>query len=398
MDKEKIDKEGIDREKIDNVLNQFLKEQELEAEREQKRQAEALRKEKIAKLLNRMKIVFAILLIGIILLLNPYSLRLYKDHKEKTRPKEEYTLQYNYSQGMEVLDFGENLIIYDSSNLKLLKPSGEEIFNINLAIDSWNIAVSDKSIYLLDKVTKELYFISAKGEFKNIVQLSNIPTKVISGKNGSVAVYYKTDVGIEGVVFLDSKGKVIEDLNYPKVSITHIEINEHNQLSVHGIYRMEPSLTNNIYYYSAEGRLIYSGEIADAIVIDQIDFTDRVLLFDVNNIIMLKRNTQEELFRISSSIPYKSVKLHQDQIYVLDKRNKLIILDLDGNIIDEKYYQSEFDDITWLNSETVFYNREFVKTLNSQMNFTKPIEKVMNVGNYIAVVMKGEVKLVNKID
>lgn len=388
----------MDKEKIDNVLNQFLKEQELEAERELKRKEEALRKEKFAKLISRMKILLTVILITAVFLLNPYSLRLYKDYKEEKKPKEEYTIKYNYSQGMEVLDFGQNLLIYDSSNLKLIEPSGEELFNINLAIDSWTISVSDKNIYLLDKVTKELYFISAKGEFKNIVQLSNIPTKVIAGKNGAVAVYYKTDVGVEGVVFLDAKGKLIEDLNYPKVSITHIEINEHNQLSVHGIYRMEPKLTNNIYYYSAEGRLIYSGEILDAIVIDQIDFTDRVLLFDVNNIIMLKRNTQEELFRISSSIPYKSVKLHQDQIYVLDKRNKLTILDLDGNIIDEKYYQSEFDDITWLNSETVFYSREFIKTLNAQMNFTKPIEKVMNVGNYIAIVMKGEVKLVNKID
>lgn len=388
----------MDKEKIDSVLNQFLKEQELEAERERKRQEEALRKEKAAKFLNRFKIFFAVFLIMLILLLNPYSVRLYKEYKEANIPKEEYTIEYNYSQGMEVLAFGSNLLIYDSSNLKLLKPSGEEIFNINLALDNWTLAVSEKNIYLLDKVTKELYFISAKGEFQNIVELNNIPTKIIAGNNGAVAVYYKTDVGVEGVVFLDSKGKIIEDLNYPKVSITNITINDQNQLSVNGIYRMEPRLTNNMYYYSSAGRLIYSGEIQDAIVIEQLNLKDRVLLFDVNNLIMLKHNTQEEIFRMSSSIPYKSVKIHQDKIYALDKRNKMIIMDLDGNIVDEKYYQSEFDDIIWLNSEMVFYSREFVKTLNSQMNFTKPIDKVMNVGNYIAVVMKGEVKLINKLD
>lgn len=388
----------MDKEKIDSVLNQFLKEQELEAERERKRQEEALRKEKLAKLLNRFKMFFAVVLIMLILLLNPYSIRLYKEYKEANIPKEEYTIEYNYSQGMEVLAFGSNLLIYDSSNLKLLKPSGEEIFNVNLALDNWTLAVSEKNIYLLDKVAKELYFISAKGEFQNIVQLSNIPTKIIAGNNGSVAVYYKTDVGVEGVVFLDSKGKIIEDLNYPKVSITNITVNDQNQLSVNGIYRMEPRLTNNMYYYSSAGRLIYSGEIQDAIVIEQFNLNDRVLLFDVNNLIMLKHNTQEEIFRMSSSIRYKSVKIHQDKIYALDKRNKMIIMDLDGNILDEKYYQSEFDDIIWLNSEMVFYSREFVKTLNSQMNFTKPIDKVMNVGNYVAVVMKGEVKLINKLD
>ena len=388
----------MDKEKIDSVLEQFLKEQELEAEREQKRQEEALRKEKMAKALNRLKIFFAVMLILAILILNPYSIRLYKEYKEENRPKEEYSIQYNYSQGMEVLAFGSNILIYDSSNLKLLKPSGEEIFNVNLAVDSWTLSVSEKNIYLLDKVTKELYFISSKGEFKNIVQLSNIPVNIISGKNGSVAVYYKTDVGVEGVVLLDSKGKIIEDLNYPKVSITNVSINDQNQLTVNGIYRMEPKLTNNIYYYSSEGRLLYSGEIEDAIVIDQLNFNDRVLLFDVNNLIMIKKNSHEELFRISRSIPYKSVKIHHGNIYALDKRNKMTIFDSEGNIIDEKYYQSEFDDIIWLNNEIVFYNREFVKTINYQMNFTKPIEKVIKVGEYIAIVMKGEVKLVNKID
>lgn len=388
----------MDKEKIDSVLEQFLKEQELEAEREQKKQEEALRKEKMAKALNRLKIFFAVILILAILILNPYSIRLYKEYKEENRPKEEYSIQYNYSQGMEVLAFGSNILIYDSSNLKLLKPSGEEIFNVNLVVDSWVLSVSEKNIYLLDKVTKELYFISSKGEFKNIVQLSNIPVNIISGEKGSVAVYYKTDVGVEGVVFLDSKGKIIEDLNYPKVSITNVSINDQNQLTVNGIYRMEPKLTNNIYYYSSEGRLVYSGEIEDAIVIEQLNFNDRALLFDVNNLIMVKKSNHEELFRISSSIPYKSVKIHQGNIYALDKRNKMIIFDPDGNIIDEKYYQSEFDDILWLNDEIVFYNREIVKTINDQMNFTKPIEKVIQIGDYIAIVMKGEVKLVNKID
>lgn len=45
----------------------------------------------------------------------------------------------------------------------------------------------------------------------------------------------------------------------------------------------------------------------------------------------------------------------------------------------------------------IFYSRDFVKNLETQLNFTKPIEKVFNVGNYIAIVMKGEVKLINKI-
>ncbi|MGB5824797.1 MAG: DUF5711 family protein [Proteocatella sp.] len=387
----------MDKDKIDSVLEEFLKEQELEAERQKKREEEAIKKEKTKKIIDRAKVITVMLLVSVVLLLNPYSIRLYKDYKEVQRPKEEYTISYNYSQGMEVKPFGENILIYDSSNLRLLKPGGEEIFNVNLVLDSWELEVSDKNIYLLDKVSKELYFISSKGEFENNIELGNIPSKIIAGKSGSVAVYYKTDVGIEGALFFDSKGKQIADLNYPKVSITTIKINEQNQFTVHGIYRLEPRLTNNMYHYSSNGKLIYSSEVQDAIIIDQLEMKDRVMLVDINNLIMLKKNSNEEMFRISSTIPFKSVKQYQDKIYALDKRNKMTIIDSEGKILDEKYYQTEFSDITWLNSELVFYSRDFVKNLETQLKFTKPIEKVFNVGNYIGIVMKGEVKLINKI-
>lgn len=387
----------MDKEKIDSVLQAFLKEQELEAEREKKREEEAVKKEKIKKAINRAKIMTAVLLVATALLLNPYSVRIYKEYQEAQRPKEEYVISYNYSQGMEVKPFGENILIYDSSNLRLLKPGGEEIFNVNLVLDSWALEVSEKNIYLLDKVSKELYFISSKGEFENNVELSNLPSKITAGKNGSVAVYYKTDVGVEGVLFFDSRGKQLADLNYPKVSITAIKINDQNQFTVHGIYRLEPRLTDNMYHYASNGKLIYSSEIQDVIIIDQLEMNDRVMLVDVNNLIMLKKNTNEEMFRISSTIPFKSVKQHLDKIYALDKRNKLIEIDMEGNIVDEKYYQTEFSDISWLNSEMVFYSRDFVKTIEKQMNFTKPIEGVFNVGSYIGIVMKGEVRLINKI-
>lgn len=388
----------MDKEKIDRVLGEFLKEQELEAEREKKREEDAVKKAKIKKIADRIRVIAVIMIVSVVLLLNPYTIRLYKDYKELQRPREEYLINYNYSLGMKVEPFGENILIYDSSNLRLLKPDGEEIFNVNLVLDSWELEVSDKKIYLLDKVSKELYFISSKGEFENNIKLGNIPSRIIAGEKGSLAVYYKTDVGVEGVLFFDSSGKQIADLNYPKVSITAVKINDQNQFTVHGIYRLEPKLTDNMYHYSSAGALIYSTEIQDAIIIDQLEMKDRVMLFDINNLIMLKKNSNEELFRISSTIPFKSVKLHQEKIYALDKRNKMIIIDLDGNIVDEKYYQTEFSDITWLNSELVFYSRDFVKNLETQMNFTKPIEEVFNVGEYIGIVMKGELKLINKLE
>ena len=387
----------MDKEKIDSVLEEFLKQQELQAERERKKQELELKKERRQKIFNRAKIILAVILIFAALIFNPYNIRKMKDYRQQQRPREEYQMTWNYSQGMEVIPFGQDILIYDSSNLRLLKLSGEEIFNVNLALDSWTLEVSDKNIYLLDKVEKTLYFISSKGEFKNNVQFSNIPQKIVAGKNGAIAVYYRTEVGVEGTVFFSSEGKQIADLNFPKVSITKVMVNDQNQFTVHGVYRMAPSLTSNMYHYSSEGNLIYSSEIKDAIVIDQIDMKDRYMLVDINNLIMLRKNTNEEIFRISSAIPFISVQLHEDKIYALDRRNKLTVINPDGSIADEKYYQSDFEGITWLDGELVFYSRDYVKNSQTQLKFSKPIEKIIHVGNHVGVVMKGEIRLMNRI-
>ncbi|WP_028829327.1 DUF5711 family protein [Proteocatella sphenisci] len=387
----------MDKDRIDIALQEFLKDQELQDQREKKRQELELKKARRQKTLNKVKITAIVMLIVAALVFNPYNVRKLKDYRQQQRPREEYLITYNYSQGMQVMPFADNILIYDSSNLRLLKPSGEEIFNVNLVLDSWALEVSGKNIYLMDKVEKTLYFISSKGEFNNNVRLSNIPQKIVSGANGAIAVYYTTDVGVEGTVFFDSEGKQIADLNFPKISITAVEVNEKNQFTVHGIYRLATTLTNNVYHYSSQGQLIYSSEIKDAIVMDQIDMKDRYMLVDINNLIMLKNNTNEELFRISTTVPFISVQLHEDLIYAVDKRNKLTVIDLDGKIVDEKYYQGDFTGITWLDDEMIFYSKDYVKNADTQLKFAKPIEKIIHVGNHIGIVMKGEIKLINRI-
>ena len=184
----------MDKEKIDSVLEEFLKQQELQAERERKKQELELKKERRQKIFNRAKIILAVILIFAALIFNPYNIRKMKEYRQQQRPREEYQMTWNYSQGMEVIPFGQDILIYDSSNLRLLKLSGEEIFNVNLALDSWTLEVSDKNIYLLDKVEKTLYFISSKGEFKNNVQLSNIPQKIVAGHGGHPVWAGHTDI------------------------------------------------------------------------------------------------------------------------------------------------------------------------------------------------------------
>ena len=45
----------------------------------------------------------------------------------------------------------------------------------------------------------------------------------------------------------------------------------------------------------------------------------------------------------------------------------------------------------------MFYSRDYVKNSQTQLKFSKPIEKIIHVGNHLGVVMKGEIRLMNRI-
>lgn len=385
------------KDKIDKALENFLKEQEEAVLKEQKRKVDEIKAKRRHKQLLMISAGIVGALVLATLIFNPYSQKLWKEFLEARQPKEEYTLSYNYSPGMEILPFQEGLLMYDSQVLKNVSYDGNEKFSVNLTLDKWDLEASGKNIYLLDKINKELYFINNKGEFKSKATLNNLPDRLISGKEGNVAVYYKTEVGVEGITLFDKSGKQLTDLTYPKVTITNIEINDLNQMSVQGIYRMSTKLTNNIYKYSSGGNLIYSNSVDGMIVVDEIPFDSNYALVDVNNIVFYNSN-HEEIQRFSSVIPYKSVQKFGEDIYILDKRNKLLKINKELVVAEEKYYQTQFDDMIKFNEQLIFYSGEGIKAESGiEMKFEKPIDQVFITGDYLVIVTRGEIRLMNKL-
>lgn len=385
------------KEKIDKALESFLKEQDEAVKAEQeKREQEEKAKRRHKKLVMTSFIIVGILVVAG-LLFNPYSQKLWNQFVEDQKPKEEYIINYNYSPGMKILPFQDGLLIYDSQIIKSLKYDGTERFSVNLSLDRWDIASSEKNIYLLDKINKEIYFINHKGEFKSKSSLNNLPDKLIAGADGNVAVYYKTEVGVEGITLFDKTGKQLTDITYPKVSITNIEINNNNQMSVQGIYRLSVKLTNNIYRYNANGDLVYSTSVDGMIVVDEISFDSSYALIDVNNIVFYNSN-HEEIQRFSSVIPFKSIKKFGEELYILDKRNKLLKINKNLVVEEEKYYQNQFDDMIVFNNQLVFYSSDGIRLENGiEMKFEKQLEQVFITGNYLVTVTRGELKLMNKL-
>ncbi|MDO5096463.1 MAG: DUF5711 family protein [Peptostreptococcaceae bacterium] len=391
---------NLDKAKIDKVLDSFLREQEIAKEREKQREIKIQKKKRAKKMAKIISFVGLALFVLVLILINPETKKRYERYVESQAPKQEYAFNYNYSPGMKILPLSDSLVMYDSGNLRLLKKDGSEIFDIPFALANWDMATSDHAIYLLNRIEKVLYFIDEEGNFINQVPLGNIPSKLYAGKAGNLVVHYKSEAGVEGIVMFDSYGNQLEDLTYPKTTITWIDINEQNQTTVHGMYRIEPKLTNYMYRYNPKGKLIFSKNFEDVIFFRQFENDSTIAMVDVNRIQFYSKAGNEPTVSVDSLIPAKLIaydKIDQN-IYFLDKRNKLRVINMQGEVIEEKHFQIEYEKMVIYHGNLLMFGQDFIRTNSKEIQYPKKIDSVFELGDYLVCVMKGEVRMTNKME
>ncbi|MDO5063123.1 MAG: DUF5711 family protein [Peptostreptococcaceae bacterium] len=390
----------LDRDKIDQVLDSFLKEQETLRERERQRELKIHRKKRAKQWLKFLSFLGIALFVLVIVVTNPETRKQYRNYLDDQAPKEEYSIAYNYSPNMEILPMGTSIAVYDSGNIRLLKKDGSEIFDIPFVLGSWDMETSDSMIYLLDKIEKFLYFIDEGGNFVNKVELSNIPFKIYAGKAGNVIVHYRSEAGVEGVVMFDKGGKLLDDQSYPKTTITMIDISDSNEMTVHGMYRIEPKIANYMYRYSARGKLIFSKNFEDVIFVRQYENESTIALIDINRIDFYDKSSNEVSASLDSLVPAKLIAFDRSaqQIYFLDKRNKLRVINMQGEVVEEKYFQSEYEKMTIHHGKLLMFGQDFVRTPSKELKFPKKIEDFFELQDYLVLVMKGEIKMANKLE
>lgn len=390
----------LDKEKIDQVLDSFLKEKEILKERERQREQMIIRKKRARRVLKILSLAGLVFFVAVVIFTNPQMRKQYRAHMDRQTPKEEYAIAYNYSPNMEILPMGGDIAMYDSSNIRLLRKDGGEIFDIPFVIGSWDMETSEHMIYILDKIEKLLYFIDSGGNFVNKVELSNIPFKLYAGKAGNTVVHYRSEAGVEGVMMFDRNGKLLDEQSYPKTTITMVHINDNNEMTVHGMYRIEPRLSNVMYRYSPKGKLIFSKSFEDVIFVRQYEDESTIVLVDIDRIEFYDKQTNEVTLSMDSLIPAKLIAFDQadKEIYFLDKRNKLRVINMKGEVVEEKHFQSEYEKMTIHHGKLLMFGQDFVRIAGRELKFPKKIEDFFELEDYLVLVMKGEIKMANKLE
>lgn len=385
--------------KINRALDHYLQEQEREKQREQRRLEQIERRKRNQK---RLRIAGAILILALIIGMiatNPNVRSYYKSHQEAQRPKEEYTIAFNYSAGMRVLPLGSNLLFYDGNNLRLLQKDGTELFDVPFMLGSWDLEASNQSIYLLDRIEKQLYFIDPKGNFTAKIALQNLPHKLYAGKSGHAVLHYRSEAGVEGVVIYNREGKVLADETYPKTTITMVCVSDDNVVSVHGMLRTAQGLENTVYRYADSGALLLSKSYSDVIFVRQYESRGRIAYVDVNTIQFFNKLTNTDEKAVTSLISARRIAYDDQsaQIYILDNRNRLRVVDMDGNIVEERHYQMQYNQLHVFAGELLLIGEDYIRTRDTEMTFGSDIQEVFQLENYLCVLMEGEIRLMNKL-
>lgn len=399
-EKKEYDTASVDVRKIDSILDSFLSNRQAEIEKEKRRREKIARQKRIRRIMKLAGTMAVILFIALFVFLNPMTRKALKEYKKATTPKEQYEIKYIYSSDTEIFPVGDSIGMYDSNNLKLFKVDGSEIFNIPFTLGDWEVASSDDRIYLLDKTEKLLYFIDKKGNFIAKSELSNTPETVYAGKKGNIAIMYRSDAGVEGVVLFTKDGEQLEDLNYPKNTLSFAQINKNNEISVHGMYRIDPKLSNYLYKYNSRGKLIFSTAFEGVIFIRQYEDDNVVALVDVNSIIFYDKSSNTVKNRIDSIIPVKFVEYDENSklIYVFDKRNKLRIINMNAEVVEERHYQSDYKAMTLHKGKVVFFGDNYIRVDNREIQISNDIQDYFVLDNYLGIVTKEEIILTNKVE
>ncbi len=300
---------------------------------------------------------------------------------------------YEYSQGSKVSMFKDGVISYDGLTLKYIGVDGKLRFDITLKADNFSFSVSEKNIYILDIVSKQVYILNASGGIVNKIKLECVPVRITALSNDNFIIHYLTDIELEGVKLFKTSGEEIQDITYPDVTLTLIENAKDGKFCVMGFFRNLPELKTCIYSYDADGKLQSAVRIDSALISKAVYTEKDVFLLDSDNLIKADNTYYEEEERIRTSEPLVDVASDGTTVCTLDKMNVLRLYDLDFKLIEEYDVEENVDGFFVVDGAVMYYNSNGIFWKNESKRYAKNVLKVITDKEKTVAFFQDEIRI-----
>lgn len=342
--------------------------------------------------MEKKKILAIVVGVMLLLMFNPYSLDYIKNRLTSVSESDR-SLPFAFSNNNYVTSFQGNLLTYDGLNLKLTDPEGNSYPDVTINADNYSISTSENEIFILDIAKKKVFVIDSKARVINQILVDDMPRRIIALEGGGFLIHYFTDVYVEGVKIFSKSGKLLKDIAYPDVTLTLIESLEDGSFTVMGFFRNSASLDSSIYYYTDRGELQFATQLNNSIISKMLIRPDRLVLLDVSSLILSDRAVEEQTnFEFKEDL--KDVIANEKEMYVLTFDNSIKVLNYDFQLVGEKSSQEDIEGILLHKGQLLYYTKDTLFYGSIKKQYSKDILQLVDLGEKVAIVFKGEIQMV----
>lgn len=317
--------------------------------------------------------------------------------KEKTKiVKINDFKNYNYIHSSTTMNFQDKILIYDKNTLTLLNKDLKEEFKSNILINDYEISVNNDYIFLLDKTGKKLYKIDSDGVVVGETEIGKNVLNVYALRSSKVLVTYTTDVSVDGVVLLDEKLEMIEDLTYSDNIINVISQNQvTGDIIVSSLIKTVSDVKCKMYYYNEKFELLMTESFDNMIAMD-VEFRDDSLIILDPDFMYIFDSKFENSNKVPSSDYFSDIAVSSKKIYLLDGKRKLIMIDENHNTSQDFSQDSDIIGLFTYNDTPVVCKERQIIIDKEEIKTQNDIKKAFSLNkNGICLIFRNGIKVIN---
>ncbi|KXZ40748.1 hypothetical protein SAMN05661008_01436 [Alkalithermobacter thermoalcaliphilus JW-YL-7 = DSM 7308] len=343
------------------------------------------------------KNIVIILAIMLIIFANPKTINFFKNiNSDNSKVELVKEIPFSYKSNMTFKKLSNEFIMYDGNTLICIDNKGEKIFTSNIRANNYSLDTNESQTYILDKTNKNVYIVDKKGSIINKFDIDADAVYIKSFKNGNFIIHYETDIQLEGVKLLSSKGELIKDISIPKSTINFVDIDDNTQgFLISAITIENDSLYNNIFLYNRKGELVSADKYENRLFIRSYINPKEIFLFEPDSI-QIKEKNLEPITTVNFKDTIRYIGKIDNKVGIVNERGNVVYISEKGEEKIQRYPIDNIKGFEYTQAGNVVYSDRsmYFEASKKRDDFTKDIINVLSLeNNYIVVVFRGSIKI-----
>lgn len=298
--------------------------------------------------------------------------------------------------GKNMTFFDGSLVKWEENTLTFLKEDGDDKWIKEFTFDDPVVMYGKNIIYVIDKLTGDIYQLNNNGDTKTRIQLENSIFNLKESSQNLIA--HSKNEENESLTFMDNEGNKLGNLTVDESILTYSFNNDSTKYVYSSINMKESTISSNLKVNSIDGIEEYKINIPNEIIISTEFINNQVIVLSDSSLRLMDKGE----FKWSRDFPLiKDIYLNGNEIYLL-YGNNLEVIDLKGETKNKISLGLDYNRIVSIENYFVLYGNKDLLILQNGKEILKYIGEgsIINVsGNResLALHYENSIEILNMI-